>query len=210
MCDLPNCLHISYLSILTSRWVYVNWFRGNIVWVSIYWVGSFVTFLCLNYQLAFDLPLSYLPIHLLGWEGEKGKTEEGERQGCRGQGAYSSKVIEIAVMAFISTDHGHNILHGCILGKLPVVDGDGRCGTIGESSFFDLVQKVRVRLHSLFFQVPTESVRQLRRQQVQDEVAIEEGSLHCKYQQPLESRRLYHLHQHPQRSRFNPRKLQLR
>ncbi len=51
-----------------------------------YWVGSFVTFLCLNYQLAFDLPLSYLPIHLLGWEGEKGETEEGEREGMQSAG----------------------------------------------------------------------------------------------------------------------------
>lgn len=34
MCDLPNCLPISYLSILTSRWVYVNWFWRNILWVT--------------------------------------------------------------------------------------------------------------------------------------------------------------------------------
>lgn len=45
MCDLPNWLHISYLSILTSRWVYVDWLRGNILWVT-WWRAMLSSCVC--------------------------------------------------------------------------------------------------------------------------------------------------------------------
>lgn len=95
-------------------------------------------------------------------------------------------VIDEAVRGFVGTNHIENILYRRVLGKAPVIFGDGRrchllpvptnfflaqtiCGThnlhhvpLGEMPLLELLNCMGIRQHGLFFEVTDETVASLR------------------------------------------------
>lgn len=90
---------------------------------------------------------------------------------------YRSIVIDITVMRLISTYDCHHITEGSIRWKAPIINSNGRCRDIFNSTLVELLKKLGVGMDGLFLEIACNPMGELGRNEVTHEVGIEEDSL---------------------------------
>lgn len=85
-------------------------------------------------------------------------------------------MVDITMVSFICTNDHDHISDGRVLGKPPVINGNGWGWAVGNIALVNLVQKHGVRVDGLLFQVPCNPVSKLGRHKVQEEIRVEENS----------------------------------
>ena len=102
-------------------------------------------------------------------------------------------VIDVPVMGFVSPHNENHVAQSRIQRQVPVTDGDLRRSDVGGTPFVDLGQVMGIADHRLFLEIAHETMRGLRRENVETEEEHIEQPLGADDHEALEGGRLAHL-----------------
>ena len=94
-------------------------------------------------------------------------------------------VVLVTVLCLVGANDNHNLAQTRIIRQFPIVFGNLRRWHILDDTRINLLQTLGVACDSLIFKVADNPVRNPRRQQIQEEIAVVENQLRRRDQEPL-------------------------